>query len=237
LTINENKSQFLATSGEARAIILAKYAEHQPYINITDPTTGLETKAYGIEICNVLIGDPQFVASHLQTKFKQKCSAIIKSSDALSSVDLHAAYQALFLFSFQARFDYWFSTLPLNQTRPHDGQIQAYLNGILRGAYGHGPFATLANCPGPTFVSDRISLKYSRGGLGIIPMSGRASLLNGLNCSLPQMLNRIGDNGEVTPGLWDSLSKIIGAGSFDTANKLHAGGHCTCQVLYLHQIR
>ena len=123
LTINENKYQFLATSGEARAIIPEKYAEHQPYINITDPTTGFGTKAYGIEICNVPIGDPQFVASQLQTKFQQKCSAIIKSSDALSSVDRHAAYQAL-LFSFQARFDYWFSTLPLNQTRPHDGQFR-----------------------------------------------------------------------------------------------------------------
>ncbi len=33
------------------------------------------------------------------------------------------------------------------------------------------------------------------------------------------MLDRVGDNGEVTPGLWDSLSTIIGAGSFDSANK------------------
>jgi hypothetical protein len=161
------------------------------------------------------------VASHLQTKFQQKCSAIKKSPDALSSVDRHAAYQAL-LFSFQARFDFWFSTLPLNQTRPHDGPIQACLNGILRGTKsicGHDPFASLANCPDPAFVSDRISLKCSHGGLGIRPFSRRAFLLNGLNCSLPQMLDRIGDNGVVTPGLWDSLSIIIGAGSFDTANK------------------
>ena len=51
----------------------------------------------------------------------------------------------------------------------------------------------------------------------VVSASGRASLLNGLNCSLPQMLDRVSDNGEVTPGLWDSLSTIIGAGS--TANK------------------
>jgi hypothetical protein len=44
LTINEGKYQFLASSNEARAIILENYAEHQPYINITDPATGLETK-------------------------------------------------------------------------------------------------------------------------------------------------------------------------------------------------
>ncbi len=78
LTINEGKYQFLATADEARAMIPEKYAEHQPYTNITDPATWLETKAYGIEICNVPIGDPQFVASHLQAKFQQKCSAIKK---------------------------------------------------------------------------------------------------------------------------------------------------------------
>ena len=123
------------------------------------------------------------------------------------------------MFSYQARFDYWSSTLPLKQTRPHDGPIQACLNGILRGICGHDPFASLANCPDPAFVSDRISLKCSHGGLGIRPLSGRASLLNGLNCSLPQMLDRVGDNGEVTPRFWDSFSTITGAGSFDSANK------------------
>jgi hypothetical protein len=61
-------------------------------------------------------------------------------------------------------------------------------------------------------------------------MAGRASLLNGLNDSLPQMIDRVGENDEVTQGLWNSLSSIIGAGSFDEANKttcwetFHASG-------------
>ena len=59
-------------------MIPEKYARYQPCINITDPLTGIETKAYGIEVCNVPIGDPQFVASRLQAKFEQKCSAIKK---------------------------------------------------------------------------------------------------------------------------------------------------------------
>ena len=74
------------------------YAERQPYTNITDPATGLETKAYGIEICNVTIGDPQFVASHMQTKFQHKCSAIIKSSDALSSVEVSCSLPGTVVF-------------------------------------------------------------------------------------------------------------------------------------------
>ena len=45
LTINDDKYQFLATSEEARAMIPVQYARYQPYINITDPVTGLETKA------------------------------------------------------------------------------------------------------------------------------------------------------------------------------------------------
>ena len=174
-------------------MIPEKYARYQPCINTTDPVTGLEIKAYGIEVCNVPIGDTQFVASRLQAKFQQKCSAIKKSSDALSSVDRHAAYQAL-LFSYQARFDYWFSTIPLNLTRPHDSVIQACLDGILGGICGLDPFSAPAGCLDPAFVSDRINLKCRHGGLGIRPMAGRASLLNGLNCSLPQMIDRVGDN-------------------------------------------
>jgi hypothetical protein len=182
LTINDNKYQFLATSEEARALIPEQYARYQPFINITDPVTGLETKAYGIEVCNIPIGDPQFVASRLQVKFQQKCSAIKKSSDALSSVDRHAAFQAL-QFSYQARFDYWFSTLPLNLTRPHDSVIQACLDGILGGICGLDPFSAPACSLDQAFVSDRMYLKCRHGGLGIRPMAGRASLLNGLNDS------------------------------------------------------
>jgi hypothetical protein len=55
-------------------------------------------------------------------------------------------------------------------------------------------------------------------------MAGRASLLNGLNGSVPQMIDRVGENDEVTQGLWNSLSSIIGAGSFDEANKATCWG-------------
>jgi hypothetical protein len=53
-------------------------------------------------------------------------------------------------------------------------------------------------------------------------MAKRASLLNGLNCSLPQMIGRIdkdGDEEVFTPGLWNSLNSILGVGSFDHSNK------------------
>jgi len=53
-------------------------------------------------------------------------------------------------------------------------------------------------------------------------MAKRASLLNGLNCSLPQMIDRIdkdGDEEVFTPGLWNSLNSILGVGSFDHSNK------------------
>jgi hypothetical protein len=38
------------------------------------------------------------------------------------------------------------------------------------------------------------------------------------------MLDRVGDNGEVALGLWNALSTIIGAGSFDSANKATCWG-------------
>ena len=70
----------------------------------------------------------------------------------------------------------------------------------------------------------RIYLKCMHGGLGIRPMAGRASLLNGLNDSVPQMIDRVGENDEVTQGLWNSISSIIGAGSFDEVNKATCWG-------------
>jgi hypothetical protein len=218
LTINEDKYQLLATSDEAREMIPGEYASRQSFIVTIDPVKEHETKAYSIEICNVPIGDAPFVASCLQTKFQQKCNEIKKSSNALSSADRHASFQAL-LFSFQARFDYWYSAIPQDITRLHDGPIQACLNGILKDICGYDPLSPPADGTYPNFVGDRIALKCKNGGLGIRPMTGRASLLNALNCSLPQMIDQVGVNGDVTPGLWDSLSSVLGAGSFDHLNK------------------
>ncbi len=49
-------------------------------------------------------------------------------------------------------------------------------------------------------------------------LSPRRPRAEALNCSLPQMIDRVGENYEVTQGIWNSLSSIIGAGSFDEAN-------------------
>ncbi len=48
--------------------------------------------------------------------------------------------------------------------------------------------------------------------------SGRASLRNGLIFSLPQMVDRADKSGIISRGLWNSLSSILGAGSFDHTN-------------------
>ena len=45
------------------------------------------------------------------------------------------------------------------------------------------------------------------------------SSLNSLNNVLPQAIDRLDTNGNLIKGLWKSLSSVLGAVSFDEANK------------------
>ena len=47
----------------------------------------------------------------------------------------------------------------------------------------------------------------------------RLLLLNSLTVSLSQAIDRTNEEGVVITGLWNSLSSILGTGSFDHANK------------------
>ena len=46
-----------------------------------------------------------------------------------------------------------------------------------------------------------------------------ALLLNSLTISISQAIDRVSEEGAITTGLWNSLSSILGTGSFDHANK------------------
>ena len=77
----------------------------------------------------------------------------------------------------------------------------------------------------------RTHLKVKHGGLGFRPLSDRFLLLNSLCKTMPLAIDRTDQKGNITRGLWNSLSGILGAGSFDTANKdtcwssFHTSGH------------
>ena len=62
-------------------------------------------------------------------------------------------------------------------------------------------------------------LKLKHGGLGFRPLSDRFLFLNSLCNTMPLTIDRKDEKGNITKGLWNSLSGILGAGSFNVANK------------------
>ena len=77
----------------------------------------------------------------------------------------------------------------------------------------------VADNPLPWLTYERVELSTKHGGLGFRPYEKRVLLLNSLTISLSQAIDRVSEEGAISSGLWNSLSSILGTGSFDHANK------------------
>ena len=189
--------------------------------SLLDKSGNVLVEARGISVCNCPIGEPEYVKAFLRSKFEDICSAIEKSSKTLNSSSSHADFLA-FHYSYQARFDYWLSTNNLTYTAQLASETDDFLRKILCDIAGTDIFAAPApGTPIPEFISERVSLKTKAGGLGFRRLSQRYLLLNSLSNTLPQAIDRKDEKGINHPGLWNSLSDILGEGSFDAANKEH----------------
>ena len=90
----------------------------------------VEAGARGIVICQNPIGEKLFCQAFLQHKFTSICSVIQKSFSTLLLKEKRAAYHA-FIFSYQARFDYYLSTSPPSLTGPLAKDADACLKSML----------------------------------------------------------------------------------------------------------
>jgi hypothetical protein len=74
--------------------------------------------------------------------------------------------------------------------------------------------------PDAAFTAGRAQLPTRLGGAGISLLSNRRLYLSMLTTVLPQLIDRVGKDGIVTPGLFnDQAAGILGQGSFDHASK------------------
>jgi hypothetical protein len=74
--------------------------------------------------------------------------------------------------------------------------------------------------PDAAFTADRAQLPARLGGAGISLLTNRHLSLNMLTTVLPQLIDRVGEDGTVTPGLFnDQAARILGQGPFDHDNK------------------
>ena len=176
-------------------------------------------QARGIDICNNPIGEDLYVETFLANKFDSICKAIKQSSDRLSASSRHANFLA-FYHSYQARFDYWMMTNNLDLTRPLALKLDVFLRDILNTTAVFDIFELPPeDTPLLSFTEARVSLKLKNSGLGRRSYEHRYLLLNSLNNILSQAIDRLDENGNLIKGLWNSLSSLLGAGSFDDANK------------------
>ena len=67
----------------------------------------------------------------------------------------------------------------------------------------------------PTLTRDRALLRTSSGDAGFRPISDRLQALNSLCLVLPQLIDKTDRAGKITPGFFNDLTSILGAGSFD----------------------
>ena len=182
-------------------------------------TDGSIIQARGIDICNNPIGEDLYVETFLANKLESICKAIKHSSDSLSVSSHHANFLA-FYHSYQARFDYWMATNNLVFTGPLALKLDAFLRDILNTIAGFDIFEPPPEgTPLLSFTEERVALKLKNSGLGFRLYKHRYLLLNSMNNVLPQAIDRLDENGNLIKGLWNSLSSLLGTGSFDDANK------------------
>ena len=105
-------------------------------------------------------------------------------------------------------------------------ETDEFLRRILSGIAGFDIFEVPATgTPICDFVPERISLKVKHGGLGFRRLIDRYLLLNSLSNTMPQAIDRTDKEGNFHKGLWNSLSDVLGVGSFDAVNAEHCWTH------------
>jgi len=149
------------------------------------------------------------------------CDSIVTTTDLLAPED-QPALMAVIHYSFQARYDYIISTNLPSMT----AQLQTEVDRVVSRAYYYAlNFNPLedpdsnAELHDKQFSADRFQTKISKSGGGWRKSSNRIGYANMLNQTAPQMVDRIGADGEHIPGLWNSMSRFLGNNSFDDENK------------------
>jgi hypothetical protein len=195
----------------------------QPFYTITDISTGIETRVYGVEICGAPLGEEGFRREWLRLKAIEISDNIEKISKNVAIFDPHCG-NAITVFSLQSLSDFVLAT-----NYPSDTALfVATVDQAIRSAFVRGLGTDLldpehcqpsiSGLMDPYFISDRAKLRTSMGGASIRPLVDRQLFLNSICSVLPQLIDHTDATGNIIPGLFPSLSTTLGAGSFDNDN-------------------
>jgi hypothetical protein len=132
----------------------------------------------------------------------------------------HTAYK-MASYSCMRRADFLAGAIPLRLANYFCANSDQKLRWAFASAFGTNLRVAPADAvPDAAFTTDRAQLPARLGGAGISPLSNHHLYLNMLTTVLAQLIDGVGENGTVTPGLFnDQAARILGVGSFDHANK------------------
>jgi hypothetical protein len=214
VTPNPNKFRVLGSSRSAA--MLKPSTMEEPFIEFIKPD-GSVGKSHGIHICSVAIGEELYVADYLRTTTTSICTRIVETATLLSQRDAHAA-SAVFNYSLNSRADYMMMTHLPSETAAVGRDIDDALrqaHSVIASFDILDPAGLIANQPDPSFTRDRFCTSIKYGGGGFRPQEQRLQFLSCINGIMPRMIRRTDGLGSHTPGLWESLTDVIGPGSFD----------------------
>jgi hypothetical protein len=186
----------------------------------TDPVTGVQQVGFGIVDCGISFGDDTFILASPDESAVTICDDIHQLAAGISEHSNHAAFSMTY-HSCMNRADFLAGAIPSRLAKYFCAKVDEKFLWAFASALGTDLLAAPADAvPDAAFTADRAQLPARPGGAGISLLKNRHLYFNMLTTVLSQLIDRVGEDGTVTPGLFnDHAARILGQGSFDHANK------------------
>jgi hypothetical protein len=148
------------------------------------------------------------------------CDDIHRLIGGISEISSHAVFSMAY-YSCMRRAEFLAGAIPPRLTKYFCAKIDEKRLWAFASALGTDLLVAPEDAvPDAAFTADRAQLPARLGGAGISLLSNRHLYLNMLTTILPQLIDRVEEDGTVTPGLFnDQAARILGQGPFDHANK------------------
>jgi hypothetical protein len=175
---------------------------------------------FGIKDCGIPFGDITFILASLDESTITICDDIHRLIEVISKFSSHAAFP-MTNFSCMHRADFLAGAIATELKEDFCAKIDDKIKWAFASALGIDLLAAPADdIPNAACTADPEQLPARLVGAGISLLSDRHLYLNMLTTVLPQFIDRVEEDGTVTPGLFnDQAARILGQGPFDHDNK------------------
>jgi hypothetical protein len=171
-------------------------------------------------ICGIPFGDNTFILASLDESAISIRDDMHRLVGGISGLSCHAAFPMAY-YSCMHRANFLAGSFDTELTKYFCAKIDEKIGWAFASALGMDLLAAPADdIPDAAFTADRAQLPARLEGAGISLLSNRHLYLNMLTTVLPQLIDRVGEDGTVTPGLFnDQAAQILGQGPSTTTTR------------------